>query len=830
MTILAAAVLGAAAATGTTAAAATMHTEVGNDAIEMTVQVGYDGVITYGKAFPVTVTIRNRGEDFEGRVGVNAYVTAKEYDRFETPVSLPAGAERQYVLAPTVCVRQEVFTAEVTRDGEVICAVNAKPERLANPSAMLIGVLSSRAQNLNNLTISRENDTLGRYELWQTIPLTAESFPEEAGLMNSFGMIVTDDIDPATLNDAQKEALDRWLQGGRILLCGGGAAGVRAVEYFSKYTGLTAGHMETSGEVTAALQHAIGRAETGGKAEVSLFTLEGAEPLVQDSEGRGLIWKTGAAAGRIYTTAFEAGDAALNADPLMHYFWQQLLVNNDQDLYNTVLYAGSSDGADSIVFAGWNAPVRARSRMLPAMLIAAGVPVLASLCWLALKKADRQKLMWIVLPVLAAAAAGGLAALAGGAETNRPMAVITENLVQDSGGTIRSYRGITAAAPEYGRHSYSMQGERLRMQNYDYVDYMEEEEEKKTKEPTLLRTCYTTGGENSLTAENDEPWALKNMMCEAESGIRGRIEASVWMEEDGIHGEIINGTETGLTGGHMITNAGYVSVPDLAPGEKAEVVLRPGKVADPQNPKYADGLYYPDDSTDLWNMVNAALNYRESYDGNAEPSEEAARSSMINGAANQLKREKNGTGYSSTEGARFLYSAVPETLPEAGLKADGRTVEQKTQVGQLTTEMTFLVTGRTGVVYRAAGMDVPARVETDGAGMPLKDMKNSIRATYYHPLNEVPTFRFDLSGVKDARIRKLRVVMEAYYNSQTRVYALNTKTGAWDEIRLNEDITGPERYVDGDGNLYIQFRPDTQEMYAEIPTPMITLEGRSTDA
>ena len=36
--------------------------------------------------------------------------------------------------------------------------------------------------------------------------------------------------------------------------------------------------------------------------------------------------------------------------------------------------------------------------------------------------------------------------------------------------------------------------------------------------------------------------------------------------------------------------------------------------------------------------------------------------------------------------------------------------------------------------------------------------------------------------------------------------------------------------LDGDGNLYIQFRPDTQEMYAEIPTPMITLEGRQEHA
>ena len=182
------------------AAALTMHTEVENPALEMTAEVGYGGMITYGKVFPVRVTIRNNGEDFEGSLGINAYATAKQYDRYEMPVSLPAGAEKEYTLTPVVYTKQDLFTAEITKDGETVCAVNAEPEKLANPSAMLIGVLSTRPQNLNNLTIDRENDALGRYELWQTVALTPETFPDDERLMNSFGMIVTDDIDPATLS------------------------------------------------------------------------------------------------------------------------------------------------------------------------------------------------------------------------------------------------------------------------------------------------------------------------------------------------------------------------------------------------------------------------------------------------------------------------------------------------------------------------------------------------------------------------------------------------------------------------------------------------------
>ena len=804
--------------------AATMHTEVDNPALEMTVKVGYGGLITYGKVFPIRVTIRNNGEDFEGNLGVNAYISTKVYDRYETPVSLPAGAEREYVLAPAVYARQETFTAEITKDGEAVCAVNAKPERVANPSAMLIGVLSTRPQNLSNLNIDRDNDRLNRYEMWQTIALTPETFPEDQRLMNSFGMLVTDDFDPAMLSGTQREILQRWLCSGRILLCGGGAAGARMIDYLSSDTGLRLEGMASSDNVTGVLQQSIGRAQTGEKISVSISELTGAEPLVQDAEGRGLIWRTIAGAGRIYTSAFEAGDAALNADSLMHYYWQQLLVNNDPDLYNTVLYSGSEDQGDTAVFAGWSATVKARTGMLPALMIAAGMLVIASACWLGLKKTGKQKWMWLVLPLLSVTAVLCMVLLSGASEANRPMAVIAENLVQDANGNIRSYRGISAATPEYGRHRYGIRGENLRIRNYDYIDFDEEETEK-NPEPTTLRTCYITGGENALTVQSGTPWEIVNMTCDTESGIQGRIETSIWTEEDGLHAEIVNSTECRLTAGHVITSYGYASVPGLDPGEKAETALTNRKMADPQNPKYEDGGLYIDNQADFYTIACAALGYTETYDGGRDRDQRAARSSMINTAAGELYRQKNGSSYVSSEGTWFIYSAVPEGMQEISLSVDGEPVSRMSIFGQLTAEMNYLEIGKTGIVFRTAGMDIPVRVETDENGKPGRELPAAQQRVYYHALSETPAFRFDLGALKGVRIEKLRLTMENYYADMSRPYALNASTGSWDEIRINEDILKPENYVDGEGRLFLQFRPNTQEMYAEIPTPMITLEG-----
>ena len=808
------------------ASAESMHTEKENPAFEMEVTIGYDGMMTYGKTMPARVRIRNLGSDFEGTLGMNAYISTKEYDRFETAVSLPAGSEREIVLAVTVYSRQDVFTAELVKDGEVVCAVNASPERTANPSAMLIGILSSRPQNLANLNIDRENDTLARYELWQTVPLTAETFPEDTDLLRSFGMLVVDDIDPATLSRKQQDTLDTWLRSGRIVLCSGGAAAGRNTAWFSPYTRLSLNGVTTSDTVIEALEGLIARAKSGRKVTAALAEYTGAEPLVRDAEGHGLVYAADAGAGRIYTAAFELGDPLLNAESLMHYFWQQLLVDQDQNLYNTVLYANAESTSDAMVIPGENIPVSARSGLPAGLLIVGGVLLLACAVWALLKRKDRQQWMWAVLPILSAAAAVCLMLLSGSSETNRPMAVATENLVQDSTGAIRSYSGIAAEAPAYGRHRYSKEGAILRLREYNDLNYFEDEEEEKKAEPTVLRTCYIAGGENAVTAESTQPWDRIALVSEGEAKIQGRLETAVWMEEDGLHGEIVNGTDVKLKAGYVVTSYGYAKVPALAPGEKAEVLLTKRTFADPTNPKYEEGGLYLETTMGIYSVASAVTGSDRALDG----SREITVGSMITGAAVQMNRAKNGAGYGVYESAVFVYCAEPEEWSAPALCVDGEPVRQQTCISLLTAEMNYVTVGRTGVVFRSAGMDLPERVDTDENLMPTGKLTSVGKSTYYHNLNETPTFRFTLDWAKNVKIERMRVSVESYYVGQAMGYVLNRNTGAWDEFRLNEDIKNPDSYVDGEGRLYLQFRPLGQEMYADIPTPMIILEGRENHA
>lgn len=809
----------------TAGAAQTMHEEIASDTLDMEISVGYDGAMTYGKPMPMRVRIRNFGDDFEGVLGMNAYISTKEYDRYEKEVFLPAGSERIIELDIAVYARQNTFTAELVKDGEIVCAVNAEAEKIINPSAMLIGVLSTRPQNLNYLNIDRENDVLGRYELWQTVPLTTENFPENAAALASFGMLVIDDVDPAALSQKQQDLLDNWIRSGKVVLCGGGTTAARNTAYFSKYTGLKLENVATSDSVLTNLERLLGRSVSGRKPETAVAEYSGAEALTADADGRGLIYRTTADAGRIYTAAFETGDSRLNSESLMNYFWQQLLVNMDQQVYSSLLSSGSDGYSSATVNASYATRIGAKSHLLPGMLIVIGVLVLCCVIWWILKKKDRRQWMWLVLPVIAVLAAGGILLVSTGAETNRPLAVIAENMVQ-GGGTIRNYNGITVAAPSFGRHSYSMAGEALRVQIYDYVDYDEEEEEKR-QEPDTLRTVYIAGGENAVTSQSLTPWEQVNLTSEKASQIQGRVTGSIWMEEDGLHGEIVNETDTHFAAGSLITTYGYCSVPALAPGEKADILLTRKTFKDPTNPKYEDGGFYPE-RPNLYSAIASAVGYDDN-DTSATAEQVRERemaSSMIGGAADVLRRDQGNWSYGAYESTVFLYSAKPENAPEPELKVDGVPVEQKAYMSLLTAEIPFSAIGRTGVVFRSAGMDMPERVETDENLLPTAEKIQSARQVYYHSLVETPTFVFELDGMAGVKAEGMRVLIESYYTNQCRAYALNAEKREWEEIKLNEDIKDPGRYISKDGRIYLQFRGDSQDMYADIPTPLISLEGR----
>ena len=819
----------------TGAGAASMHREKANPQIGMEAEIGYGGVMTYGKPMPIRVRIRNDGADLEGVLGVNAYINKRQYDRYEREVSLPAGSEKEFVLPVQADARQEQWTVELTRSGssasaagtareeDVLCAVTVKAAETVNPAAMMIGVLSTRPANLRCLDIGQENDVLMRYEFWTTVALTPENFPTERRMLDAFGMVVIDDVDPALLSEAQQQALDSWLQAGHILLCGGGSyAGVN-VRYFSALTGLSAGTVGFSNGIAAALEEALGRVPAGQSVSAAVADIRGDDPLCTDEQGRGILFRSAAGEGRIYTMAFEAGDPVLCAGVLSQPFWQELLVRLDATIYNAGLYyrTAYTPGIVNV-----NLPIDVQSPYPVAVATAAGALVLSGILWLILKKVNRRGWLWLGLPVIALAAAGTIAIMAKNSEMNRPMMVAATNLIQSREGPTRRYTGIQLAAPEAGRHRVSA-GEGMKPgESMDYYYYGEQEENKIT-EPTELRTCFTEGAQQAIDVNLTRPWDMVALTVEEEADTGGRIEAAIWMEEDGLHGEITNHTSLRMKEGYVLTSFGFAKTAALSPGETVPFSLKRTPVQDPSNISYEEGCMYASQATGMYSVIYSLVWGKDgwSYSESEEDLQKNALSLMLNGAADQMVQTGSVISGGGEQKTQFLYAASPESIQLPEVRVDGKAVDRKTEMTFLSARIDYQPVGRTGMVFYPAGLLSPERCAVDGDGKPGEVIRDGGNRGFY-PLGDLPTFRFQIPDRDRIGIESLTVSFDSYLVSYMKGYALNARTGEWEEFRINAEMNNPEAYLDDEGWMYLQFRPASADRSNEIPAPSLTMEGR----
>ena len=288
------------------AAMARLHTEVPNAAFSMNVDIGYGNAVTYGRYIPVTVVITNTGADFNGSLCVNLYQNNLEYDRVEASLEVASGASKRVVLPIKPQRKQAVFTFELVENGTVVYSKNAQPSETISPYAMMAGVLSDAPQTLNYMTITQDNDELLRGEYWKTVALDADSFPSDAQMMNSFGMVVVNGFDVNTLSDAQKAALEQWMKNGGIVLVGGGAQAQTDYPWFSKWTGLDAGELVQTEDITPAIMRYVSMTGEGVN-DGFLLNVPRANRAALIAGDYPLVYEAKVEAGAIYSATFDLG-------------------------------------------------------------------------------------------------------------------------------------------------------------------------------------------------------------------------------------------------------------------------------------------------------------------------------------------------------------------------------------------------------------------------------------------------------------------------------------------------------------------------------------------
>ena len=811
-----------------------LHQEIAGETLTLEeLSIGYNGLVTYTKAMPLTVTLANAGADVSGVLAVNLYANQRQYDRYELPLTLAGGTRRQVTLTLRLSSRQDTFTVEFISEGQTLCAKNVSSARVLNPETLLVGVLSPEPASLSYLNIGKDDDELRRDESWQTVALTKESFPESETLLQSFGLLIVDGFDATALSAKQLTALDSWLRAGGVLVLGGGAQAAAVYPAFSAYTGLTPGQVRQVPDITGALAAFVGVSEESLGEATLVNAVQGSEEALVSSGEDGLLYRARVGNGIVYTAAFEWGAKPLSSWKLMHTLLQRLLLKDCPATYQSLLNLSrySQDDTDwSMNDAVRSIRVENNASAVPMLALAVGYLLLGGIGgYLLLKKLDKREWLWGLFPALTAICVAGIALLGRAGGFSQPMAVTFTHYNLDAGGSAKTYAALSTS--DGAEHCISSPDGDVLLSSTDYSSYYssyygEDDTAGQRKIPTQLRYRFLLGENQAVSLPFDAPWTVKSVIIKGSKQARlPDIQAVLWPEADGLHGRIENRSDFPLREGVVLTSMGFCSIPDLRPGEKAEFAL----IEDPQSKQtfFSDGMLLPElTDNSCYSLVYAYL-YPESSSGarrNLSAQEQAARSAKQNLLISAFSDE-SGASYSSG-GSFFRYIAFQDELTPAVLCLDGQEIARSAQRSMVSLAVDYTPVGPDGSAYYTPGLVVPTVAEVGAVPRDTGAAAPSGYKTYR--LEETPAFCFTLAQDENLEISFLRLSSQ-YYGSYVEAYLYNWENGQWEAMEDSGEMTGAQAapYF-RNGQLFVHYRAPVSggETYSEVLVPSLEIRGR----
>lgn len=566
----------------------------------LSVELGYAGTIAYLRTVPLTVMVDGGSRGVEGVVTLDLNRDPRYFDRYERKVTVAARSSQRFVIPIRLMMRQPEFNLKLVSDGETLAEASAKPLRELGNNAVLVGTLSPDPASLSYMNMNSQADQNASGELWTTIPLDERNFPADIELLDAFNILVIDGFDVRTLSSAQQDTLATWIEQGGIAIVGGGPSASICYPFFESMTGLSASGLTGATDVPRSLLMGIrffllgvAAQQPQPGADANLFAnvptpelmLNGvggeAEPVIWGSQP--LIYQRAVGKGAVVVATFEIGAKPLGQWGPMHTLWADLIAEVSAlsrvyreriNFINNAGYGGYS--YDSLSSMAQYQRVQSGKSAVPALALLAFYLLLAgTISYLVLKRLDRREWMWLSTPVLALVFAFSVRALGMRLQFDLPLGTTISQVSYNEKGEshVKLSGAITSNSMNPLTISTSMNCPLEPVNTNDgYYDFYDNTQTQ--KQPTKLKYRFLLGDEPALVLPNSESWTVHAFRMKSPKLDGGKIIGRAWMEDDGLHAEVLNESGQMLTQGALIGNVGFNRMRDLEPGQTGTAFLK----------------------------------------------------------------------------------------------------------------------------------------------------------------------------------------------------------------------------------------------------------------
>ena len=705
---------------------------------------GYDGAVILGRWYPLQIEITAGDESIDGRLYTDVSVNYEFMDRYELPVSIPAGETRTYRMTLRAATAQRTLQICLNAHGTEI-SESVTLNRMIDSEALAIGVLGGDETMIQALSGIERRDIHGQREIVYAVALDKALLMGDEREMNAFDVLIMDGVEADSLEPDLRKRLDAYEKNG----------------------GMVFG------------QEALAEAALLAQGNVRLYAERIMDEMEAAQERNGDI--------RMPTGNTRYG-MSLN---------EALRVEGGERLW-------------------------AIAALLMAYVLLGGGGL-----YLYMKRIDRSKSLWFALPLLAAAATGLVVFGGYAAGQYQPMHTSVHITHYDEENQLYTEELVSLTAA--GRADIHVRTENNLSVNRRQTGYFNTAGDEGKR---ALRDTVTLGSEPSLAIHGEAAWLVRSLVIDHDAAPAGEISARAWIEEDGLHAAIENGTDTDIANALLLTGLGYAFLGDLPAGGKADAHLkrRDGMRLDESgNPVIEASVMLPFAQSE-YSVLRAYIDPECALDP------EFARGSLSK--KEQMRRNLLQIQYdlaSNAWGEGFTAVLIGETpqIPCERLYINGKPAARCAQRSILAKEIRIETAHESGWYYHPSGTFKSVRARIGDRGAPV--VTGAFESDYVHNEDGL-IIAYPLEGVSGDTVHEIRIETMRYRSvmKDVTLEVYDHAAGRWTDAGKGSYVVISaglaKRALGEDGVLFIRYRNESEVQVEQLNLPSIIVEGRNTAA
>lgn len=750
---------------------------IGGDHFVLDLQMGFDNSYIVEKVTPMTATLTNNGEAFQGEFQVKVYTYEntdsgfQKYALYSQKLELPEGATKQVSMELGLnTVRRFMEVSLVDEGGNVVFQKHVPVDALS-PETVAVGVLSeqpAQVQYLAGMNLSEKTSVFF---------LDRDTFPKSQSVMENFAVLIIDDFDTATLGDAQKKALKNWVDNGGLLVLG---TGVQAQKVLS---GLDFVDVSLNGTQSVSGISAPDGTALSLSAPLTVAGISAEKASVKwEANGTPLTSLMPYGGGYVLLNHF-----ALSLAPFANMPQQTAVLKGlCSGLYDAEGENAGAEITNQLRYAANSFP-SVTGNSIVVIFLAVGIYIVLAgpVMYLVLKKKDRRELGWITIPVLSVVFFGVVFLLAGRSTYHNGM-ISTKAIVEMEEGSSVGETQIAMAMKVPGNGDVTLESE-LPISVQPQLDNGWHDGNGKAEE---IDYKVTTGDGTNIVFYDNMAWETNFVGASATLELGGSVTSNVAFDGEKVVGTVTNGTSVNFMDAYLKLDYVYIPLGELPAGETMEVSY--DLSTENINDRYGERMtnLITGDSTTVWDQVqNGTITEERGYTLRREQE-------MMEILHNWDDTEKTGWENSQITYEFFGFSDMP--IFDSVKYLNGKTAKEN--------QLSMFHTVGTKDLSREKSFDLPFTVlpeTTDQAvnyGVHYDNWNNFCEVNNYMDAEQEVVLQYVVG--EGVRIDEIQFAFDESYGSgmyaDPQVY--NVKTGQWEAFvetpyAPGEDYINEERVV-----------------------------------